>query len=215
MYFRTVTAERFSALHGAIMDQCLIIHGGSRRHWQSMAVIFLFMTSVMVVVTPKLAESAPVSAAGCVKMEQLTQCSDLHLYSKVQLPNLLGHQNVSQVETALRPYWHLWQKQQKTPMKVNEQLSAEVKCGNLLAPYLCYLHAPACTSLQEAIPPCRSVCLAAWQNCRALVQPWPEAWDCEQWPEGELCLDSGFTSSLPGESSLLLCKAEMQYLLTS
>uniref|UniRef100_A0A8C0KUP6 Frizzled class receptor 7 n=1 Tax=Canis lupus dingo TaxID=286419 RepID=A0A8C0KUP6_CANLU len=61
--------------------------------------------------------------------------------------------------------------------------------------FLCSMYAPVCTVLDQAIPPCRSLCERARQGCEALMNKfgfqWPERLRCENFPvhgAGEICV---------------------------
>ncbi|XP_042371866.1 frizzled-7-A-like, partial [Plectropomus leopardus] len=66
--------------------------------------------------------------------------------------------------------------------------------------FLCSMYAPVCTVLEQAIPPCRSLCERARQGCEALMNKfgfqWPERLRCENFPvhgAGEICVGQNTT----------------------
>jgi len=54
------------------------------------------------------------------------------------------------------------------------------------------MYVPVCTVLDEALPPCRSLCLEARNGCETLMNrfgfQWPENLDCKHFPESGLCV---------------------------
>ncbi|KAM9288146.1 LOW QUALITY PROTEIN: frizzled-1 [Cariama cristata] len=105
-------------------------------------------------------------------------CTDI-AYNQTIMPNLLGHTN--QEDAGLEVH-------QFNPL-VKVQCSAELKF------FLCSMYAPVCTVLEQALPPCRSLCERARQGCEALMNKfgfqWPDTLRCEKFPvhgAGELCV---------------------------
>ncbi|XP_063806965.1 secreted frizzled-related protein 2-like isoform X2 [Pseudophryne corroboree] len=99
-------------------------------------------------------------------------------YGEMRLPNLLGHDTMKEV---------LQQAGSWVPL-LTKQCHADTK------KFLCSLFAPVCLSdLEEAIHPCRSLCEAVRDGCTPVMAafgfPWPEMFNCSQFPEGnELCV---------------------------
>jgi frizzled 1/7 len=54
------------------------------------------------------------------------------------------------------------------------------------------MYVPVCTVLEEALPPCRSLCNEARSGCEHLMNrfgfQWPENLECSRFPEGGLCV---------------------------
>ncbi|OXB64280.1 UNVERIFIED_CONTAM: hypothetical protein H355_002543 [Colinus virginianus] len=96
-------------------------------------------------------------------------CTDI-AYNQTILPNLLGHTNQEDAGLEVHQFYPL----------VKVQCSAELKF------FLCSMYAPVCTVLEQAIPPCRSLCERARQGCEALMNKfgfqWPERLRCENFP---------------------------------
>jgi len=63
------------------------------------------------------------------------------------------------------------------------------------------MYVPVCTVLDEAIPPCRSLCLEARNGCEVLMNrfgfQWPENLECSRFPESGLCVGENRSSSDP------------------
>jgi len=116
------------------------------------------------------------------KCEQITipLCTNIE-YNETIMPNLLGHA-----------------KQEEAGMEVHQFFPlVKVKCSEHLQFFLCSVYAPVCTILPEAIPPCRSLCLAAREGCEELMNKfgfqWPPALECSKYPvasqeTGQLCV---------------------------
>ncbi|XP_030056007.1 frizzled-1 [Microcaecilia unicolor] len=105
-------------------------------------------------------------------------CTDI-AYNQTIMPNLLGHTNQEDAGLEVHQFYPL----------VKVQCSAELKF------FLCSMYAPVCTVLEQALPPCRSLCERARQGCEALMNKfgfqWPESLKCEKFPvhgAGELCV---------------------------
>uniref|UniRef100_A0A8D2J0I0 Frizzled-1 n=1 Tax=Varanus komodoensis TaxID=61221 RepID=A0A8D2J0I0_VARKO len=105
-------------------------------------------------------------------------CTDI-AYNQTIMPNLLGHTNQEDAGLEVHQFYPL----------VKVQCSAELKF------FLCSMYAPVCTVLEQALPPCRSLCERARQGCEALMNKfgfqWPDTLRCEKFPvhgAGELCV---------------------------
>jgi len=61
------------------------------------------------------------------------------------------------------------------------------------------MYVPVCTVLEEAIPPCRSLCMEARNGCEVLMNrfgfQWPENLECSRFPESGLCVGENRSSS--------------------
>ncbi|KAK1166237.1 frizzled-7 [Acipenser oxyrinchus oxyrinchus] len=113
-------------------------------------------------------------------------CTDI-AYNQTIMPNLLGHTNQEDAGLEVHQFYPL----------------VKVQCSPDLKFFLCSMYAPVCTVLEQAIPPCRSLCERARQGCEALMNKfgfqWPERLRCENFPvhgAGEICV--GQNTSDPG-----------------
>jgi len=63
------------------------------------------------------------------------------------------------------------------------------------------MYVPVCTVLEEALPPCRSLCMEARNGCEVLMNrfgfQWPENLECSRFPESGLCVGENRSSSEP------------------
>nr|XP_046180600.1 frizzled-7-A-like [Oncorhynchus gorbuscha] len=105
-------------------------------------------------------------------------CTDI-AYNQTIMPNLLGHINQEDAGLEVHQFYPL----------------VKVQCSMDLKFFLCSMYAPVCTVLEQAIPPCRSLCERARQGCEALMNKfgfqWPERLRCENFPihgAGEICV---------------------------
>ena len=76
------------------------------------------------------------------------------------------------------------------------------QCSKSFHLMVCYLYAPPCTILEEPIPPCRDICLAAKAGCESTVRGhfgfWPNFFDCNRFPVSGLCIgDPNATQTEP------------------
>uniref|UniRef100_UPI00358E07AA frizzled-2-like n=1 Tax=Myxine glutinosa TaxID=7769 RepID=UPI00358E07AA len=96
-------------------------------------------------------------------------CTDI-AYNQTIMPNLLGHTNQEDAGLEVHQFYPL----------------VKVQCSPELKFFLCSMYAPVCTVLEEAIPPCRSLCERARQGCEALMNKfgfqWPNRLRCENFP---------------------------------
>ena len=64
----------------------------------------------------------------------------------------------------------------------------KVQCSPHLQIFLCSVYAPVCTILEDPLPPCRSLCLAAQDGCEELMNKfgfqWPANLACHTFPVG-------------------------------
>ncbi|XP_035287966.1 frizzled-1-like [Anguilla anguilla] len=105
-------------------------------------------------------------------------CTDI-AYNETIMPNLLGHTNQEDAGLEVHQFYPL----------------VKVQCSPDLKFFLCSMYAPVCTVLEQALPPCRSLCERARQGCEALMNKfgfqWPDSLACESFPvhgAGELCV---------------------------
>ncbi|XP_061649571.1 frizzled-7-like [Phyllopteryx taeniolatus] len=108
-------------------------------------------------------------------------CTDVQ-YNFAIMPTLLGHTTQEDAAAEWRHFEPCWR----------PGCSADLKL------FLCSVYAPVCTGLEEAIPPCRSLCEGARRGCEANITAvgfrLPERIRCETFPVGGLCLQgTGFT----------------------
>ena len=74
-------------------------------------------------------------------------------YNQTILPNLLGHTKQEQAGMEVHQFYPL----------------VKVQCSEHLQIFLCSVYAPVCTILEDPLPPCRSLCLAAQDGCEELM----------------------------------------------
>lgn len=112
-------------------------------------------------------------------------CTDI-AYNQTIMPNLLGHTTQEDAGLEVHQFYPL----------------VKVQCSLDLKFFLCSMYAPVCTVLDQAIPPCRSLCERARQGCEALMNKfgfqWPERLRCENFPihgAGEICVGQNTTET--------------------
>ncbi|XP_061548776.1 frizzled-7-A-like [Phycodurus eques] len=112
-------------------------------------------------------------------------CIDI-AYNQTIMPNLLGHANQEDAGLEVHQFYPL----------------VKVQCSPDLKFFLCSMYAPVCTVLEQAIPPCRTLCERARQGCEALMNKfgfqWPERLRCENFPihsAGEICVGQNTSNS--------------------
>ncbi|XP_037101644.1 frizzled-7-A-like [Syngnathus acus] len=112
-------------------------------------------------------------------------CTDI-AYNQTIMPNLLGHANQEDAGLEVHQFYPL----------------VKVQCSPDLKFFLCSMYAPVCTVLDQAIPPCRTLCERARQGCEALMNKfgfqWPERLRCENFPvhgAGEICVGQNTSES--------------------
>ncbi|KAI5610055.1 secreted frizzled-related protein 2 precursor [Silurus asotus] len=109
--------------------------------------------------------------------------TDLYLcrgieYARMRLPNLLGHETLSEAAQQAAAWVPLVHKH----------------CHTDTRKFLCSLFAPVCLEdLDEPIQPCRSLCEAVRSACAPVMAafgfPWPEMLECTRFPEdNDLCI---------------------------
>ncbi|XP_069770457.1 frizzled-1-like [Narcine bancroftii] len=117
-------------------------------------------------------------------------CTDI-AYNQTIMPNLLGHTNQEDAGLEVHQFYPL----------------VKVQCSPELKFFLCSMYAPVCTVLEQAIPPCRSLCERARQGCEALMNKfgfqWPESLRCENFPvHGSMDLCVGQNKTEKGSPTL-------------
>ncbi|KAM9310261.1 frizzled-1 [Pholidichthys leucotaenia] len=116
-------------------------------------------------------------------------CTDI-AYNQTIMPNLLGHTNQEDAGLEVHQFYPL----------------VKVQCSQDLKFFLCSMYAPVCTVLEQALPPCRSLCERARQGCEALMNKfgfqWPDSLACESFPvhgAGELCVGQNMSDRAEAE----------------
>ncbi|KAI1710207.1 frizzled/Smoothened family membrane region domain-containing protein [Ditylenchus destructor] len=125
--------------------------------------------------------------AKCVRIT-MEMCKDIQ-YNMTIYPNLLKHNKQEEAEADIKQY----------DMLVKVRCSADFKF------FLCTMFAPVCTMLDYPIPPCRHLCLSAKQGCEDLMRKfgysWPAIFDCDQLPEGGMCVGENRTKTESGTNA--------------
>lgn len=107
-------------------------------------------------------------------------CKDIQ-YNETIMPNLLNHQKQDDAGLEVHQFFPL----------------VKVQCSPYLKFFLCAMYVPVCTVLDDAIPPCRSLCIAARQGCETLMNrfgfQWPDSLDCDKFPVSGLCVGENKT----------------------
>ncbi|KAL8575794.1 Frizzled-1 [Nucella lapillus] len=113
-------------------------------------------------------------------------CKDIQ-YNETIMPNLLLHQKQEDAGLEVHQFFPL----------------VKVQCSPQLKFFLCTMYVPVCTVLDEAIPPCRSLCNQARTGCESLMNKfgfqWPESLRCDRFPKAGLCVGENTTEG--GEST--------------
>ncbi|KAJ8875245.1 hypothetical protein PR048_023140 [Dryococelus australis] len=119
-------------------------------------------------------------------------CMDIQ-YNQTIFPNLLNHQKQEEAGLLVHQFFPL----------------VKVKCSPDLQFFLCSIYAPVCTILDQAIPPCKSMCLSSRIGCEALMNkfgfPWPDDLDCVKFPEAgtqDICVGENKTSTSTNSESV-------------
>lgn len=109
-------------------------------------------------------------------------CRDIQ-YNETIMPNLFGHNTQEEAGSIAQQYLPL----------------VKVQCNSYFKFFLCSLYFPVCTVLDEALPPCKSLCKQAKEGCEVLMNnfgfEWPEAFECSRFPESDLCVGENRTES--------------------
>ena len=115
-------------------------------------------------------------------------CKDIQ-YNETIMPNLLNHQKQEDAGLEVHQFFPL----------------VKVQCSPQLKFFLCTMYVPVCTVLENAIPPCRSLCIQARTGCETLMNKfgfhWPESLRCDQFPTSGLCVgENNTTTDKPTET---------------
>lgn len=109
-------------------------------------------------------------------------CKDIE-YNETIMPNLLNHQRQDDAGLEVHQFFPL----------------VKVQCSPYLKFFLCTIYAPVCTFLEEAIPPCQSLCLDVKTGCEGLMNKfgfiWPDNLDCAKFPPSGLCVGENRTEN--------------------
>lgn len=142
--------------------------------------VFVLLTVVIAQQKPEHGKCEPIS---------IPLCKDI-AYNQTIMPNLLQHQKQDDAGLEVHQFFPL----------------VKVKCSPHLKFFLCTMYVPVCTVLEEAIPPCRSLCNQARNGCESLMNKfgfyWPESLQCDQFPPDGLCVGENNTEPLPSGTTL-------------
>lgn len=109
-------------------------------------------------------------------------CQDIQ-YNETIMPNILGHQNQEDAGLEVHQFFPL----------------VKVKCSPYLKFFLCSVYVPVCTVLEDALAPCRALCLESQRGCVELMTrfgfQWPENLDCSRFPVDGLCVGQNETDA--------------------
>uniref|UniRef100_A0A8C7X5B8 Frizzled class receptor 1 n=1 Tax=Oryzias sinensis TaxID=183150 RepID=A0A8C7X5B8_9TELE len=155
-------------------------HGVARASWTLRSVL-LVLNAGLVAVNGQFGggeRGMSVPEHGFCQPISIPLCTDI-AYNETIMPNLLGHTNQEDAGLEVHQFYPL----------------VKVQCSPDLKFFLCSMYAPVCTVLEQALPPCRSLCERARQGCEALMNKfgfqWPDTLACETFPvhgAGELCV---------------------------
>lgn len=130
----------------------------------------------------KISDMGSVSDHGRCEPITVPLCKDLQ-YNDTIMPNLLNHQKQEDAGLEVHQFFPL----------------VKVQCSNYLKFFLCTVYVPICTVLDEAIPPCQSLCIQAKTGCENLMNrfgfQWPENLDCNKFPVSGLCVGENKTDT--------------------
>ncbi|XP_035680953.1 secreted frizzled-related protein 2-like isoform X2 [Branchiostoma floridae] len=126
----------------------------------------------------------------CVQIPQSLVLCDGLAYNEMRLPNLLGHENLDEVQEQARSW---------VPLLAQ-------RCHPDTKLFLCSLFTPVC--LEQDIFPCRSLCEGVRDSCAPVMAqhgfPWPKMLKCDKYPpDNDMCIKSQTT---PG--SCIVCLEE-------
>ena len=125
-------------------------------------------------------ETSHVATHGKCEKITVPLCKDI-AYNETIMPNLLKHRDQDAAGLEVHQFFPL----------------VKVKCSKQLKFFLCSMYVPVCTVLDDAIPPCRSMCNEARTGCEGLMNKfgfeWPESLACERFPPSGLCVGENKT----------------------
>ena len=132
---------------------------------------------------------------------RVDMCKDIQ-YNETIMPNILGHMN-----------------QEEASSKITEFRSLVMSgCSPYLKFFLCSIYLPVCTVMDTALPPCKSLCMQAKNNCDVVMMDhgyeWPKFFQCKKFPEDDLCVGPNQTERQFGKrkplKKPLFCPAFMR-----
>ncbi|XP_035827023.1 frizzled-2 isoform X2 [Aplysia californica] len=131
-------------------------------------------------------EASHVATHGKCEKITVPLCKDIE-YNETIMPNLLNHRDQDAAGLEVHQFFPL----------------VKVKCSKQLKFFLCSMYVPVCTVLEDAIPPCRSMCNEARTGCEGLMNKfgfeWPESLQCDRFPPSGLCVGENTTE--PADST--------------
>lgn len=110
-------------------------------------------------------------------------CQGLSIYNSTMFPNILGHGTQGEAAMEVSQYVPL----------------VQAECSKDLVFFLCAVYAPICSVLNVPVPPCRSICVRARDDCRGLMQEfgfsWPSELSCDKFPRlgSKICVSRALT----------------------
>ena len=141
----------------------------------SLSVIFLSFLILKVASSRSNDFESGIPSHGKCQPIKVALCKDIQ-YNKTIMPNILGHSSQEEAEIDINEF--------KSLIKTG--------CSPYLKFFLCSVFVPVCTVMESALPPCKSLCLQAKNNCDLVMKKngyeWPPILDCNSFPEGDLCV---------------------------
>lgn len=140
----------------------------------------------------RIADSGGLPHHGRCEAITIPLCKDIQ-YNETIMPNLLNHQKQDDAGLEVHQFFPL----------------VKVQCSPYLKFFLCTVYVPVCTVLENAIPPCQSLCLEARAGCEGLMNKfgfqWPENLECSKFPVTGLCVGENRTEE-PAERTTMRTK---------
>ena len=134
----------------------------------------------------RITDHAALAHHGKCEAITIPLCKDIQ-YNETIMPNLLNHQKQDDAGLEVHQFFPL----------------VKVQCSSQLKFFLCTMYVPVCTVLEDAIPPCRSLCIQARNGCESLMNKfgfqWPDSLECEKFPIKGLCV--GENNTEPAETT--------------
>lgn len=158
--------------------------------WRFRCVFVMVATMLQLTSSQRRTATLSVPQHGYCQPISIPLCSQLP-YNQTILPNLLGHSSQEDAGLEVHQFYPL----------------VQVRCSAHLRFFLCSMYAPVCTVLEQAIPPCRSLCELARQGCERLMNKfgfqWPERLQCHNFPvhgAGQICVGQNTSEGADGRS---------------
>ncbi|RUS71522.1 hypothetical protein EGW08_020720 [Elysia chlorotica] len=132
----------------------------------------------------------------CVEIPRnLSLCQNIG-YTRMMLPNLLGHDSLGEVSQQAGSWVHL----------------VNLNCHPDLKVFLCSLFSPVC--LDKIIYPCRTLCSSVKASCETRMKTygfdWPEMLACKQYPEdNDMCIK--LIHDIKPDNNCSACKHPLTY----